>query len=252
MLISDPRTAHVVHQIFEYLALAAGFQLYRWQRRRAGAAAPLARGAFAVTIGCVFGAAIGNKLVFLVEVPQLWLHHGLSLEVLMAGQSIVGGLLGGLVGVELAKWVAGQRASTGDLFVLPLMVGTVIGRIGCFLAGLNDGTFGNPSSLPWAIDFGDGVPRHPTQLYDMVFVVLVGTLLWQARTRLANRPGLMFKCYLASYLAWRLFIDGFKPVPFAYGGGVSGIQLVCLAALALYLPLLARQALDKESIWHGA
>jgi prolipoprotein diacylglyceryltransferase len=247
LLIADPRTAHLVHQVFEYLALAGGFQVYRWQRRRAGTASPLAAGGFAITMGCIFGAALGNKLVFLAEVPQLWLHQGLTPAVLMAGQSIVGGLLGGLLGVELAKWATRQRSSTGDLFVLPLIVGTVIGRTGCFLAGLNDGTFGNASSLPWAIDFGDGVPRHPTQLYDMAFVLLVGALLWRARARLAARPGLMFKCYLAAYLAWRLFIDGFKPVPFAYWGGLSGIQLVCLAALAVYLPLLARQAMGKET-----
>jgi prolipoprotein diacylglyceryltransferase len=246
-LFLEPRSAHLVHQVLEYLALAGGFQVYRWQRRRVGSAGALAPGAFAVTIGCVFGAAVGNKLVFLAEVPQLWLHQGLSVAAVMAGQSNVGGLLGGLLGVELAKWATGQRSSTGDLFVLPLIVGTLIGRTGCFLAGLNDGTFGNPTALPWAMDFGDGVPRHPTQLYDMAFVLAVGALLWRWRARLVLRPGLMFKCYLAAYLAWRLFIDGFKPVPFAYWGGLSGIQLVCLAALAGYLPLLVRQARSKPT-----
>jgi hypothetical protein len=58
---------------------------------------------------------------------------------------------------------------------------------------------------------------------------------------LVREPGLQFKLMLAGYLAWRLFIDGLKPVPYAYPGNLSGIQLICLVALAIYLPLTWRQ-----------
>ena len=74
---------------------------------------------------------------------------------------IVGGLLGGWAGVEIAKRVLRIRYSTGDLFVFPLVVGMSIGRVGCFLTGLDDHTCGTWTGLPWAVDFGDG-PRHPT------------------------------------------------------------------------------------------
>ena len=46
-----------------------------------------------------------------------------------------------------------RRRSTGDLFVVPLCVGTAIGRIGCFLSGLEDRTYGTPTSLPWGDRF---------------------------------------------------------------------------------------------------
>jgi hypothetical protein len=49
---------------------------------------------------------------------------------------------------------------------------------------------------------------------------------------------LQFKIMLASYLLWRLVIDTLKPVPYDYGFGMSGIQVVCAAVLILYLPLL--------------
>ncbi len=48
------------------------------------------------------------------------------------------------------KRIAGIRSRTGDLFAVPLCVGIAIGRIGCFLAGLADDTYGKPTSLPWA------------------------------------------------------------------------------------------------------
>lgn len=233
--------ARLVHLLFEWGAMAAGFQLYRRERVRAGQSGVLQPGSFAVVLGCILGAAIGNKLVFWLEFPHLWAAQADKLDAWMSGQSIVGGLLGGLIGVELAKKFTGQRASTGDRFIVPLMAGTVIGRIGCFLAGLHDGTYGNPSSLPWAVDFGDGVARHPTQLYDIVFVLALGTVVRALASRWRDKPGLAFKYYLSGYLAWRLAVDAIKPLPYNYGGGLSGIQLVCLLALLCYLPFLIKQ-----------
>jgi prolipoprotein diacylglyceryltransferase len=110
--------------------------------------------------------------------------------------------------------------------------------VGCFLAGLHDGTFGLPTSLPWGLDFGDGVFRHPTQLYDMLVVMMLGLLLFLNRKLLTNVPGLSFKLYLSGYLLWRLLIDGLKPVPYAYWLELSGIQWSCALALLLYLPFV--------------
>jgi len=233
--------AHLLHLLLEWCAIALGVQLYRWQRRRAGQAGLLQPGSFPVFIGCLLGAGIGNKLVFWIEWPQLWAAHGGQLAAWAAGQSIVGGLLGGLLGVEAAKKLAGIRHSTGDLFVLPLVAGTVLGRIGCLLAGLNDGTYGLPSALPWAVDLGDGIGRHPVQLYEILFVLAWGGAIVRMMPRMAHEPGLAFKFYLAGYLAWRLAVEGIKPLPYDYGAGLSGIQLVCMLALLAYLPLLAAQ-----------
>jgi prolipoprotein diacylglyceryltransferase len=236
--------AQTTHLVFEWLALAAGMQLYRWQRRRARQPALLQPGSFAVVVGCILGAAIGNKLVFWIEMPQLWQSAAADWRLIASGQSIVGGLLGGLLGVEIAKKLAGIDRSTGDQFILPLVAGTVIGRIGCLLAGLHDGTYGLPTSLPWGVDFGDGIDRHPTQVYDMLFALAMGALLWHWRAALSRSSGLAFKLYLASYLAWRLLVDAIKPVPYAYVFGWSGIQLVCALALVCYLPVVLKQVTE--------
>ncbi len=239
--------AHVIHLTFEWLAIAVGVQLYRRQRRRAGNAPMLGANGFAVAMGCILGAAIGNKLVFWIEYPHLFATHAGSVTAWMAGQSIVGGLLGGLLGVEIAKKLTGQSASTGDAFVLPLMVAMPLGRIGCYLAGLHDATYGNPTTLAWGVDFGDGVARHPTQLYDMLFVLLYGGALLALRARWRDRSGLLFKLYLSGYLLWRLAVDAIKPVPFDYVAGLSGVQMVCIVALACYLPVVARQAFQPPA-----
>lgn len=234
-----PAYAGAVHALFEFLALGTGVQLYRLQRRREGAA--LLQGSnFWVALGCVFGAAIGNKAVFWAEFPHLLPLYWNRPEVWFAGQSMVGGLLGGLLGVEAAKKATGLRRSTGDTFVVPVLVGLMIGRVGCFLAGLSDGTYGVATPLPWGVDFGDGIPRHPTQLYEIGFAALLLWGLHRLAPRLAPVPGLRFKFMLCAYLLWRLLIDGLKPVPFDVLWGLSGIQVVCLVALLLYGPCLLR------------
>jgi phosphatidylglycerol:prolipoprotein diacylglycerol transferase len=240
-IVLSVTAAHVTHLFFEWLAIAVGVQVYRWQRARSGRAGMLQGGHYGVLIGCILGAAIGNKLVFWLEFPHLWVSSWQDMGVWASGQSIVGGLLGGLIGVEATKKWQGITESTGDYFVLPLIAGTAIGRIGCFLAGLHDGTFGNPTGLPWGVDFGDAIPRHPTQLYDILFVLLFGAALLSMKDRWREKPGLLFKLYLSGYLVWRLVIDGIKPIPFDYGWGLSGIQVVCMLALLCYVPFVVKQ-----------
>lgn len=79
-------------------------------------------------------------------------------------KTIMGGLFGGLLGVEATKWRIAEKNSSGDLFTLPVIVGIFIGRIGCFLAGTNEFTFGTTTSFVTGIDLGDGLRRHPIAL----------------------------------------------------------------------------------------
>lgn len=243
-MIRDPGLAFLVHSAVEFLAIALGMALYRAARRAQAAQHPsdsqrppaslLAGRSFWLLVGLLAGAAVGNKLVFLIERPDVWQAYWQHGEPLRLGQSIVGGLLGGLIGIETAKWLTRQPASTGDLMVLPLVVGMSLGRVGCFLAGLHDDTYGVPTHLPWAVDMGDGVPRHPTALYDIVFLWLLYGVLRRWRGGQSATPGLQFKLFLCAYLAWRWWVDGLKPVPVAWAWGWSGIQWCCALALATY------------------
>ncbi len=236
------------HLLFEGLAYVAGFLVYLWIRRRFGDAVPDPVRWSAIT-AAVAGGAIGSKLVYLLESPAATLQHGSDPFYLMGGKSIVGGLVGGLIAVEWVKKYLGEKQSTGDLFAIPLALGIAIGRIGCFLTGLGDYTYGIPTRLPWGIDFGDGIARHPTQLYEMVFLLaLVPGLQFVlgrvARTSLTARAGReyvaarfqsgdAFKLFMIAYMAFRLACDALKPyVHVAFGLG--SIQWICLLTLLYY------------------
>lgn len=239
-------TAHIVHFIIEWLAVLVGVQSYRVLKKRYLSKHPdspqksglLSSGSFAVAIGCILGAAIGNKLLFVIESPQTWAEYGVA--ALAMGQTVAGGMIGGLIGIEVAKKIVGIRYSTGDLFVVPFCVGLMVGRVGCFVAGLHDGTYGIATTLPWGIDFGDGILRHPTQVYDQLCALVMLVVLYFLYPYLKSVAGLSFKLLFMSYMLWRVFVDGLKPVPYEYWLGMSGIQWGCLLATLIYSPIVIR------------
>jgi phosphatidylglycerol---prolipoprotein diacylglyceryl transferase len=245
-MIRDPALAHAVHFVFEWAALASGAWLYRHQRAVRRAPGVMSAHAFPVVLGCLVGAALGNKLAFWLEHPHLWQLMAGNPSAWFMGQSVVGGLLGGWLGVEVGKWFAPTRQRTGDDFVRPILLGLFVGRIGCFLAGLNDGTYGVPTTMPWGINFGDGIPRHATQAYECVLALLALCTHAQWSRPFAAKPGLTFRVLMLGYLLWRLLIDCLKPVPYHFVLGLSGIQLLCVLAIFLIGVCMLLDYLKKD------
>lgn len=231
------------HVVFETLGYFVGFRVYLWSRRAQGDVIPAPTRWWAITAAAL-GGAIGSKLLAWLEDPAALQAHWREPAFFLAGKTIVGGLLGGLIAVEVVKWWIGERRSTGDLFAVPLAVGMAIGRIGCFLTGLDDNTYGVATALPWGVDFGDGVHRHPTQLFECGFLVMFALVLAHLRPRLA-RSGDVFKAFMIGYLAFRLAIDAIKPAPVVWG--MATIQWACVVGLIYYgrdIVRLGRTALD--------
>lgn len=223
----------LLHTVFETLGYALGYAFYRRARGRAGDI--LSDEQRWLIIGSsAIGALIGSRLLGLLEEAP---GRAMTWQALYlpGGKTVVGGLLGGWMAVEVVKRVRHIRSRTGDLFVIPLCLGIAIGRIGCFLAGLADDTYGTPTTLPWAIDFGDGIPRHPTQLYEILFLAALALVLDRYNQR-AHVEGSTFRLFLAAYLLWRLMIDLIKPQPHVFGLNI--IQWACVLGLTALAPNL--------------
>jgi len=189
---------------------------------------------------CIFGAWAGSKLLAWAEMPQHYLAIARAdPAALLGGKTIVGGLLGGWAGIEFAKKFLGIAHSTGDAFVWPLAIGTAIGRLGCFFTGLDDHTYGVATTLPWGVDFGDGVMRHPTQLYESLFVLVLAAAIYFATRARALPKGARFRLYFAGYFAFRFCVEFLKPreTPVAF---LSAIQLASLAGVVLSLVSMRR------------
>ena len=218
------------HILFESLAYTIAFRLLLRNVRK-DSILPSHRSSLIVggMVGALFGAKV---LVLLQHIDFIWQNWQQLLLLLVQGKTVVGALLGGVMGVELTKKLLGIYQSTGDVFVYPLIVGTAVGRIGCFLTGLSDRTYGIATTLPWGVDFGDGIPRHPTQLYEILFLVILMIFLC-IRSRYQRQEGDLFKFYMVAYLGFRFLFDFIKP-DFHPIWGMSAIQTACLGGLFYY------------------
>jgi phosphatidylglycerol:prolipoprotein diacylglycerol transferase len=217
------------HLVLEGLAYLASLTLLLLRHRRDRL--PDAH-RFPLLLAGLLGAVLGSKMLGWLQHAPLLGEPG-SLQHWLGGKTLVGGLLGGWGAIAFYKRRHAIVGRTGDAFVPSLWLGTVIGRLGCFLTGLEDDTVGLHTSVPWAVDFGDG-PRHPAQLYEVAFVVVLAGLLQVAQPWLRHFRGLTFQLYLAGYLCFRLVIDAFKPMQWSMAG-LSPIQWAAALGLAFCL-----------------
>lgn len=224
------------HLLFETLAYVVGYRLFAAQPATPDTTLDAAL-TIRLAVAAVLGGALGSKLSVLLDDPAAALADPLGPAGVLGGKSIVGGLLGGLAATEILKKSLGVTTSTGDRWVRSLWAGMATGRLGCFFAGVTDGTHGVVTKLPWGMDLGDGLPRHPTALYELCFLVGLGQIVERIPSRV---PGDRFKFFLSSYLFFRLCIEEIKPVPTPWLG-CSGIQVLCAAGLLYYAALMFRR-----------
>jgi len=172
-----------------------------------------------------------------LEDPVQFINSPTPVLYFYASKTIVGGLLGALITVEITKKIVHEKSSSGDLFTYPLILAMIVGRIGCFLAGVSEPTYGIASSAPWAMDLGDGVLRHPVALYEIFFLIAFWVSLAQIEKGVTLANGVRFKIFMICYLIFRLLIDWIKPAHF-FAIGVTTIQLACVGGLFYYYKTL--------------
>jgi phosphatidylglycerol:prolipoprotein diacylglycerol transferase len=220
-----------IHLLFEYFAFFIAFRYYLLIRRKSEDAIS-GKNRLTIILGAIVGALIGSRLIGFLENPVCPIGLKNMFE-LMNTKSIMGGLFGGLIGVEFSKKIIKEKESSGDLFTLPIILGIFIGRIGCFLAGTNEFTYGIETNSFVGMNLGDGVMRHPTSLYELIFLVILFICLRQTASYIKTEKGLLFKIFMISYFGFRLMIEFIKPNVF-HILGLSSIQWLCIACLIYY------------------
>lgn len=177
--------------------------------------------------GAGFGAYLFGSL-------NLWISGQAGLA-----RSVEGALAGAIVAVELYKRHKGITGRSAALYALPVAIGIAVGRIGCFLAGMDDFTYGTPTSLPWGHDFGDGIPRHPVQLYEsglMALFALVYVAALKRRNAYIARNGFaLVVLYYGIERFWLEFMKPYQPIIF----GLTLFQLLSIS-LSVYAIAILR------------
>ena len=195
---------------------------------------------FGIYVGGLCGAFLGAKLLFVAAEGWIYLSEseGWSGWIqLLAGKTIVGAILGGYAGVEIAKKMISYRKPTGDWFAVAVPLGIAIGRIGCLKYGCCLGELCTTQEW-WTIADVDGNPRWPAAIVELIFNLLFVAAILPIAFRGAGR-GQLFHVYMIAYGLFRFFHEfsrDTKELP----GGFSGYQLGALAMIVLGL-VRARQ-----------
>lgn len=225
----------VVHLAFDVAAWLSAWAIGSYVARRYFGATetrtPLRDPGYfiALAVGAIAGALLFGSLN--MQLAGFW----------QIGHSIAGAVAGGIVGVELFKRAKGIRGSTGGQFVAPLALGIAVGRLGCFFAGLPDYTYGTPTQLAWGVDFGDGVPRHPVQLYESAAMLLFLALYLRglaSDSQLVRKQG--FYLFVGWYAVQRFAWEFLKPYP-SVVGPFNVFHLICIGLIG-YSIVMMRQS----------
>ena len=161
----------------------------------------------------VLGVIVGGRLGYvLFYKPGYYLEHPLEAFMLWKGGMASHG---GIVGVITMMWLWSRAKGKSFLkvadFVVPLVpLGLGAGRLGNFINGELWGRPADPAVWPWAMVFpqaNDGVPRHPSQLYQFAGEgVLLFILLWLF-SRKQRAPGVVGAMFLVGYGVQRLITE---------------------------------------------
>lgn len=203
-----------------------------------------------LVVGTLVGARLGHCLFY---EPAFYLIHPLQILFIWRG-----GLAshGGVVGILIATWLFARRLGWRYLWladriavVAPIAAASI--RVGNFF---NSEIIGRPATGPWAITFlrVDGQPRHPAQLYEATFYLMVQVLALALyrRTSIARRPGALLGAILVIIFSFRFLVEFLKEpqTPFEARMWLDLGQLLSIPAIAVGAFLLWRALQGEDEL----
>ncbi len=202
-----------------------------------------------VSYDTVFTAALvgipsGIIMSRLLHVIDAWDYYRQHLGQIIGaeGLTIYGAVLGAALGIWIySKFSKFQFGYFTDLLAPGIILAQAIGRVGCTINGC---CYGTTTSLPWSLVYTHpdsfaplGIASHPTQVYEIIFALIVFVVLLKLRGRF-KPDGSLFLIYLSLYSLWRLGIDFLRVgTPFLFD--LHQAQIIGIIVLAITIPLLA-------------
>ncbi len=184
----------------------------------------------------ILGGLIGSRIFFILAHSDLYVNNFLEIfKIWKGGLVFYGGLFGALVfdyfyirKNKLNFW------KFADLFAVPLVVGHIIGRIGCILG--DGGHVGKLTIVPWGVLINNEI-RHLTAVYSVIglFFILI-ILIFLKKEKL--KRGVLFLAYLMLYAIMRFIVEIFRSGERYFGWTM--VQYTCIILFFGSLLLLKR------------
>jgi phosphatidylglycerol---prolipoprotein diacylglyceryl transferase len=201
---------------------------------------------FYATLGIILGGRLGYALFYK---PSMFLNPIDLIKLWEGGMSFHGGLIGLLLAVSWLAWRNQlNMLRVADYVAVIAPVGPLFVRPANFV---NGELWGRVTDVPWAMvfpDAQDGLPRHPSQLYEMLgegaFVLaLMAWLYW--RTDARYYPGRLLGSAMLAYGSVRFVIERFRQPDAGLenlGWGLTMGQTLCVPMILIGIFLIATSA----------
>jgi len=213
----------------------------------------------------VIGGILGAKLYYVFLNFDRLQAEGLSFLFSRGGMVWYGGFI---LAAAMVLWQARRDglplARVMDFSAPALALAYAVGRIGCFLVGDDWGRptdswvgIAFPNGFPptrvdiienqfgIAVDpalieqYGQVVPVHPTQLYEVAMSTLIFLFLWSIRRR-DTAPGWLFSVWLALAGAERIIVEFFRAKDDRFFGVLTLAQVISVGLIVVAFVLMAR------------
>lgn len=188
----------------------------------------------------ICGAMIGATIISTFDgcmipwrCPEWWV---------LLSKSIAGALFWWVITAEAWKYFHRIKTPTGILFLPGILVGVFFGRLGALATWLRDFTYGLPTSLPWWIDFWDGILRHPTMIYEMVllFLFFIALMIWLKREPIWwTKNG--FYLFIGIYFFYRFLVGFIQPYSH-FWWWFSTYQLIAIPMITYSIYMVKRHS----------
>jgi phosphatidylglycerol:prolipoprotein diacylglycerol transferase len=231
--------------IMAAIAVAALLVIMLREAKRLG----ITRDIYSIFLCGVIGGIIGGRLAYVI---YYWEHFMANPREIIgfAGLAQMGMIIGIIVAALIYMGVTRMRFSTllsvGDAFIVGAFLALAIGRIGCTLNGCCSGQPSPFDFFPLAVIYTPrntmapeywGVPLYPTQIYHVLWNLIVFGIIWRFRGKFKPEGGLLlfgFSIYAIGDLSLRFLRAGREPLLW----GIDNAQFVDLAILVIFLPWL--------------
>jgi phosphatidylglycerol:prolipoprotein diacylglycerol transferase len=215
--------------IWVAVGIVLAFVARRWQGNVTGLDDRERTGILLVAIGGAIAGAYGFELIADVRGWAAPLAPGAMADRLpIGGRTVLGGILGGWIAVEIAKRKFGIRRPTGDGFALPLAVALAFGRLGCVNAGCCMGRVCEVGSFA-SID-ANGTPHVPVPLMESIFHCCAAVVLAHA-VRRGWWVGYRLAVYLCAYALVRFVLEHWRMNPPV----IDGLTYYQVLAMVLFI-----------------
>ena len=201
-----------------------------------------------VLTAALVGIPAGVIFSRLLHVIDRWDYYVRNPGQIIGGEGLT--IYGAVLGAALAVWIYSRFSNFrfayfADLVVPGLVLAQAIGRIGCTINGC---CYGTATSLPWGIYYthtnvnsqtlAAGVV-HPTQVYEIIFLLLMFGVLLILKDRL-KPEGSLFLVYLGGYSLWRFGL-GFIRDGTDFLFSLHQAQVIGIVVVVVVVVLLIRQ-----------